>query len=339
MTDIDFDELDKAVNSLMNNANETASKDEKPTEAAAPKEEAALAEAAPVVEQPKSESPAETTTPVQPAKPSVVAAPARKRSGRFMDMVHPSADMGKREAVKVSREGATLTPPAEVSAPTPEVPAVPEEPSASPAPAPAATMPDPIEVANAKNEAELTAPEHTSLEETSGQSGVKPDNDQLSDSPFLPDAKVEKRPLGGEATGKEEGNNTTEVDDTAEPNDGDEPPAQPTQAELGADVVAVEANEPKSFAEVSSEPTEQKTEPKKEAAAVAAGSGSITQQYKEEPSSGDASHTAIYDAANYPTTAPKQGKKKSGWLWILWIFILLSLGAGGAVVLYLMNII
>lgn len=335
MKDIDFDELDKAVSSLMNQNDQTApvatetSSNEQPESAV-------------------SEPVAVTVVAREDTTPS--SAPAKKRSGRFMDMVHPSADMAKRTTLTpISREGTTIAPVnetvvsdetiAETTNPSVADPQI----SNLDTPPDSSTMPDPLDthqdaaenevVDSGTNENEVSEPEKDD------------DLAQSMESPFLPDAKIEKRPLGGESTDElmtdESSQVSAELTESElsvekEP-ENDEPPLQPAPAELGEAVVAVEATEPKEESVDSSD----ENIPDQSAVIdqpVAPTNGAINQQYKEQPSSGDTRHAAIYDAETYPTTA-KPPKKKSGWLWVLWIFILLSLGAGGALALYMMNII
>lgn len=111
------------------------------------------------------------TTPVversfTPEAPTPVATPApapapaiRRSSGRFMDVVHPSSDMRSKQ---------TFTPP------------VPRQPI------------QPVQAAPAVDRVEETAPEIAFEDELPAWSVPL-------ESPFLPDAKVEKRPLGGAA--------------------------------------------------------------------------------------------------------------------------------------------
>ncbi len=343
MKDIDFDELDKAVNSLM-----SASAEKTTEPAAAPEAKEAVAD---------TPQPATAETPVDQSKESIpepaaetvaepvavsvasttpkpkTAAPAKRRGGKFMDVMPSSA--GARPAGPVSRVGASIAPPTD-AAETSDSPAKePEEVEPTPKPADAHTMPDPIDMAKQpESEAMVEAvaeptPEETSIPKASADSTPESTDNLGSESPFLSDAKVEKRPLGGEVL--EEDAPSDEKDDGVEASAEDETieepsqlPAEPTQAELKADVVAVEAGEHDNL----------ENDTQSNAGMEA---GAINQQYKEEQSTGDESHAAIYDTQPYPTN--KKVKKKSGWLWVLWIFILLSLGAGGAVALYLMNII
>jgi len=220
------------------------------------------------------------------------------------------------------------------------------------------TMPDPLEVTSVENEETVPEPQADESVETTDEPEKPEDKEEdtlpsdesaPAESPFLADAKVEKRPLGGEQAQVDDSTDDSETkNDVSESEkvdkdsasevalDNDETPAPATPAELKPEVVAVEANEPNAFNQTEPETSDENTA---KATPTVAGNGAINQQYKEAPSTGDSSHTAIYDAANYPASAPKPGKKKSGWLWVLWIVILLALGAGAAVALYMLKII
>ncbi len=176
--DIDFDELDKAVNSLMGQVgndtpqprpeqktlkiNSTLQPDERPQYDALGKvaekigsETLGTDEGQKTAGKSSSEQPAvPSPTPAPSGEPTVPpATPTRRQSsGRFLDVMHPSSDM--RTATVV---------PSRPSMPT-AVPEVAERPAPAPAPALNPLPPTPIS------------------------------------SPFLPDAKVEKRPLGGDAS-------------------------------------------------------------------------------------------------------------------------------------------
>jgi len=166
------------------------------------------------------------------------------------------------------------------------------------------------------------------------------------ESPFLADAKVEKRPLGGV---------------------GDAPAplaclfTQPTEELLEApdEELKIEASEeplleattlpdPIDFSQ-SLQPTEVEAEEKPVEAApieashdepspaleeVLVGPASITQQYKEQPAAPQESG-AIFDTESYhqPLVAPP--KKRSGAWVFLWILILVIVGAGIGATLYL----
>ena len=314
MSDIDFDELDRAVNGALND-NAPASHSSEP----APE---------PTLDIP---TPAETPTidhvertvmnPTTPEKPAPTpSAPATRRTaGRFMDVVHPSSDMRPGSGKLVSETKPTSTP------------------SIQPAPQPTAAS----------------------------------DNKSWSEpleSPFLPDAKVEKRPLGGgesvseakpfdfqglldepqeeliEAPESQERIEATSMPDpidfaaasaippeieekTLEP----EEPVTPEEAPAVETPVPAEAPTP---VEAQPEVTPEEPQPVIE---EPVGPTSITPQYKEQPSSNQESG-AIYDTQSYHQPVSQPSKKKSSWFTIMWIVILVALGAaaGWAVYMYVL---
>lgn len=213
MKDIDFDELDKAVNSLMGSvapdADEAAVKpktlsisstlkpDEKPSyqkldEVARTIGSETLtvdAEQPVVIEDLDAQKAAASKTPAVPLiapdlvptlpvdVPDTASAPApsaapQPAKGRFMDVVHPSSDM---------RSASSLPP---LKVPTRD--------------APPSTETTPETVAD-----EVATPaEETPIEEaaTPEPAAEEPVSSEPTLTPFLPDAKVEKRPLGAPPT-------------------------------------------------------------------------------------------------------------------------------------------
>lgn len=180
MKDIDFDELDKAVSSVLSKGATTTLNKETKTETASgnsmgnipdsaesipvqvtssPKKDTNIA-AAPAIEQPAAsteQAPVESVK-VEPAleKPASTesktdsgAAPTIRRAGRFMDVVHPSSDMaGPKAAVaptnRVSMSGKTLQPIAAGNAFTTEAEVTPEKVIEKPTATTPATKPDAI---------------------------------------------------------------------------------------------------------------------------------------------------------------------------------------------------
>lgn len=192
--------------------------------------------------------------------------------------------------------------------------------------------------------------------------GVKLGDPQ--DTPFLPDTKVEKRPLNSM---KQEEKILLHYPmshaDRKNMN-------TPLPAELDSDLLTIEANEvaknlpeievsdaidhpvspsiesaaenispvvtPESQRNVLQEPinledeqTQSETRPLVSNSLVV---NSIPQQYEEKPSSVKHDSGAIYDVNNYHKAAVTV-KKKSGWSWVVWTIILMiaSVGAGVAV--------
>lgn len=315
MTDIDFDELDRAVNSLVNPDNKAVMP--------------APTNAVPVA------SPSSTPTP-QPATPSPATEPAksplaeRRSSGRFMDVVHPSSDMRSSVPPRpTSRDAATINPP---STPTP----------AAPTPKPVVNvMPDPIDV-HESTQAKAQEPTKETQPET-------PPSDAMTkplESPFIADAKVEKRPLGAfSATNTEptpgsgetppsvpmtdmpkpsvpsdQSSSSTESEKSAAAGDQSIVNDTPMPAELQPGLLSIESNEtPKSLEKEEETPV---------------GPTSITQQYTQQPSTGDKPVANMFDTSAYKKPQIVTGKKKSGWLVVLWIFLLLVVGAGIGAAVY-----
>ena len=325
MKDIDFDELDKAVNSLMGTAaSPTIAKDEAQSVPVSPKEDVPVVTSAPA----STGAPSSSVPPPTPAARPVM--PAQRRSGRFMDMVHTSSDMtSSRPSPAPSREGLSVAPRSQTGQPMPAVEVTAEAASSSTS---APAWPDPLELASSQPSAE-PAPE--AEPEPSPAPAVAPTEPEPSaqslDSPFLTDAKVEKRPLNPGASADE-----APAEEPVVPTDADETPKPFVPAELNSDLVAIESGEPKNDA-----PAEANPIAKTETAVPSTPSGpsSIAQQYREEPNSGDQSHAAIYDTSQFQAPLSHPAKKKSGWLWVVWVVLLLALGAGGAIALYMADLI
>lgn len=302
MSDFDFDEIDKAVTGAL--GSDTA--EEKPT----------IPEVSEADRETPAPAPEETPVPVErPAAPA-----ARRSSGRFMDVVHPSSDMRTKTS--------SFTPPSSPSAVTPDVSAAPVD-----------------KEVPATDKQEAWA--------------------QPLESPFLPDAKVEKRPLGAFAT---EVSSTDTKDDEEEllleaP---DEPRIEahtmPDPIDFAAHANALPSEnedtgslQPETVDEVQEEPALEVTpapeepieeveaapvepeiqpEPTQPVAEEPVGPASITQQYTEQPSSAPSSG-AIYDTETYHKPLAPTPKKRSG-VWVaIWIFLLIVLGAGAGVAFYL----
>lgn len=352
MKDIDFDELDKAVNSLM--ATTTMQPSENPpVQSVEPVIAIPTSQAAPRVETPTAEqvvtAPVESPQAVPVSQPSLaqvparpITAPAMRRSGRFMDMVNKPTEqkVSMPAAVAVtaaptqtppSREGLSITPRPEAGVP-----------SVDPVPDTAPSAPDPIDTYEKE-------PTTSDTSDTAYEPFIDTSTQSYGpvESPFLSDTKVEKRPLNAgtndsmvdlAAALEEDSGAQSELQVESGPNENrnDEPPVNPQVEELSSDLVAIEAsenNEPPVAADTPDTPKPLDTQ------STPLGPSSIPQQYATQPSSGDQSHAAIYDTAHYPEPIAHPAKTKSGWLWIVWVLLLLGVGAGGAVVLYTLGII
>ncbi len=372
MKEFDFDELDKAVTSLMGpgqdgNTSSDSSSDTvttaSPVSVQGVQTDAEPAKAAGTV---SSSDATETVTNPQIIKKTVGAMPA-KRSGRFMDVVHPSSDMTKTSmSTTPSREAKPVTPAVIVDqVAATEQPSIgdlmdahlaedkeQEEPSLAVG---SDTLPQPDSLADLSSEDPVTSTEDES------KSVQEPDKQEVEAlvadsvaSPFLADAKVEKRPLGSALPST--GITTQSAMPAPDTVDMAVTP-EPLQAELNQDVLAIEADNshedsPKEEADSTPESTNDKPQegikspqspsaltPDHMLAASAAGA-SIAQQYKQQESTGDQHHEALYDTAVKDAQAlAHPAKKKSGWLVVLWVVLLIALGVGGAVALYFLKVI
>lgn len=295
MKDIDFDELDRAVNSLIN-PDVTKS---------VPAE---ITPSAPAV-----------SAPVPSIPPATPPLAERRSSGRFMDVVHPSSDMRSTVLPRPAQTGfvnVAISPESEVK--------------------PAPIVSDPIDTdvsAEVVTESMNQPPEK-----------VEKDGSEPLESPFLADAKVEKRPLGAFSNEVHESGPSTSIttpaatepdleslsldsplEATSKPVDKPIENDTPLPAELQTDLLSIEANEDSTITKV------EETSPTVQTAAV--GPTSITPQYTQQPSTGDKPAGNIFDTQAYKKPQATKGKK-SGLFVILWIFILLVVGAGIGAAVY-----
>ena len=397
MKDIDFDELDKAVNSLMSKG---AQKETPSTPATPPVEKTDMpltaAPVSPGTIKPKSEvatnpdaQPAITPQPTssvalsQPATRTGMGMPANRRGGRFMDVVPKKPVAPMRPAQRQTAEpesrpiaAPSMSPAMALATPQPELTR--ETPPVAEKTAPVNEWPDPIDMHTAKQATSVT---EDSSKETKPEKPVEKADQPLT-SPFLPDAKVEKRPLGSPSPltpmiAPEHEVMTPTPDDSqaqlpAKPSDiASEPPEEfnddlmkvEADTHMGVpktdeshplghtvDQESVEVTQESETPELSVEGEEKDTashEPKLEKEEQKAEETpsepsteriSIPQQYKEQPSSGEATSGAIYDTDTYHQPLAHPAKKSSGWWWVLWIFLILVVGVGAGVALYFLGI-
>ncbi len=370
MTDIDFDELDKAVNSLMDkHDNQTAdapppstsveprqsmAQDTPPTQAV----QAPARELAPPVDRnPVDATPSVTTQTPASAKPFVVP----QRTGRFMDVVTSSgsgrtAPDRPAPSARPSREATNLQPPSQqdpiqdamvLDAATPD--AVAESPEFS------STFAEP--------------PKFARNEVASFDEPVEVLEPAPLESPFIDGIEVDKRPLGfsksdassvqlEQAVPSEDQQmvDPIEFDGSLEPNLETQPteplnnlesfsadpwsaegekdkgnPPEPVRPELNPELIAVES------AELSPEPEVVPASPPapviaENPAPQPTPQGNINPQY--QTAANDAPEpSAIFEAASSDSPKPlaHSEKKKSGWMAIVWILLLVVVGAGGGV--------
>jgi hypothetical protein len=378
MKELDFDELDRAVNSLMTNVPTTpapkkdddvvtlnieSSTPDTPVASSIPVTAAPLA--TPTTLSQIATPPTGDTAPAPRTSAPTLSVAARRGAGRFMDVVHPSSDM-KKPTVPVSRQGATIEPSQSTQAQPPAVadPELETPAKVTPEPSTAGTeWPDPLDVANFDTEdtskvaskpveSTLVVPELPKSESLAPKEPEAP-----LTTPFLPDAKVEKRPLGSPTSPVEEPDHTPilnpESSQGSSVNDPDDQlPAIPKDvepilpAELQGDLMAIEADTNSGIPKTEEgqpienilkhKPMESSVTPEPP---VSTGPTSIPQQYREEPSTGDQGNGAIYDTDTYHKPIEHPAKKKSGWMWVIWILVILVVGAGGGAALFFLKVI
>ena len=327
MTDIDFDELDKAVNSLMG---QQQAKNEQSVDTSSANE-APLAPATEV----QADLPNDNET-----NQSIVKRP----SGRFMDVVHPSSDMrGARNAASgLSPKGGVSIDPLPSATLTAENSAMIES-------AP------PIEAADAVSSAE-TAPESDnkamSMADRIARSLAEPaestepteskTDDHQADlsptTPFIANAAVEKRPLGTPETIPEP---TVEIKEEIladfrrleEIENRDEVAADIDAAIDGDDFDSAPADTTENKP---SQPLDEAMRSETTSSFVSA--GDIPQQYSTDTAVADPEPEPMFDAAlAVPAQLQHKEKKKSGWLTVLLIVIFLLVGvASGAAAYFLL---
>ena len=375
MKELDFDELDRAVNSLMSDA-QRAKPEPKPDEDKTLTIDPTLgADDAPdfsqltaSAEKADSAQQAVVSESVEPAPVSALAsgssvAPASRRSGRFMDVVHPSSDMKKANVPTrpVSRQGLTIDPRprtpegGSTESAASERPAIEKTPVVSSQPSQKNEWPDPLDMAGYTVEP-ATASDEIAAEVPAADT-ISP-GEPLEDSstplvsPFLTGAKVDKRPLGGASAelSAPEPDHTPTVDVSASENvtqsDPDaQLPAEPKAAvslpeELRHDLVAIESGSHVLEADAGAQPESVVPEAVpavSKPGAASAGPVSIPQQYKEEPNTGEPNSGAIYDTSTYHQPLAHPVNKKSGWMWVVWIVLILLVGAGAGAALYFLG--
>ena len=378
MKDIDFDELDRAVSSVLGGGVPKQDEDSSSTSTAvADADQDGLVDASEpsasseTTSSPQTTAGEVTTDSPDGSRPSQAATPlAIKRRGKFMDVVHPSSDMNPTSTVPMAaRKSITPLAVAPTESQEPEsdavapldVPSKTEEASAVVAETVTETevstsstleiAADDSAVAESSVEPETTEqdqPETTkaSTEETASVDQPTVDSDQTApaadvaapaesladpsplesgdgfgasasstpETPFLSDAKVEKRPLGGFGDNPETADAPSE---DAEPDAGvvQTPPPVSLPRELQPDVVKVEAIPDDTQAPA--DPVETATAPVLATVPAAAGSDGDTH--------------SLFDTSSYH--APIAHAKKSstpGWVWWM-VGLLLCLAAGAGV--------
>ena len=328
MSDLDFDEIDRAVNSVISNGSDSDSDSDS-------SQAISSTSAVPPVE-PQDTIPIITQPPI-----------ARRSGGQFMDVVHPSSNM--RRTIEIPERPTTvLSTPEMTQAEVTETQSIQNTPPEFTRPTTDSYDDDDIDKISDDINKVMSKTTDTSLE-----------------SPFISGTKVEKRPLGAfsadsPASSIEKVEPDSRTHFAPQPSTGQNsvitPDKAPLPAELQNDLLKIEADSttiPESVV-IPDEPTEEVAapveldksaeaeivEPEESPRDVAEkadpiGPTSIVQQYQEKPKTDDQKSGAIYDTESYHKTLVHPAKKKTGWLWVLYITIFLVVGAGIGVAVYL----
>ncbi|RWZ78188.1 MAG: hypothetical protein EOT05_00240 [Candidatus Microsaccharimonas sossegonensis] len=334
MQDIDFDEIDRAVNSLTNSA------------------------AAPSTPNVADISPAPnlSTVATSPESSISVASPslpvARRSSGRFMDVVHPSSDMRPTIPERPVPSAPNLHREDDASRND-----IPDRPESTTVPNSVFHWPDPIDIAASAPASAATSesplPNSTADIADTPRDALEQENhlndDVVADegttpleSPFLPGTKVDKRPLGA-FSGSDEGLPMREdtislsTEPSQHPVEDEVTPEVVTEhsaieehdthlEELHPDVLALDRHD---IEEPLLEATNlSATAPTKVTDDVPAVPTSISQQYVEQPSSTAQQSGAIFDTDAYHLPLTHAPKKHAGVLIVVWILTLILVGGG-----------
>lgn len=366
MDDINFDELDKAVNSAM---------------------------------QPQPTSDVPTTQPAEPvstdaAQPaSTTSSPAAvippKRRGQFMDMVHPSSDMrtAAPKAPLTNRQAPSITPL------NPSIVETTQDDMALPTAAPEADMPatdmnepvssvhdhawpDPIDIAEPPQPAsaadmatvensfvDALPPQPATNDETieskpqAEESASSEPSQEVSplQSPFIEGAEVEKRPLGGFTPVLQETDGTSVVEESIAtspeaalsetPIEMSEPAADTAMSEGSAadEHVALEAREPLHDEPVEPIAVSSETPDTQAAAENHAEAGtaqSIPQQYHpEELGHNDETiqETTVFDTQPLPVPEKSHGSHKVVFYLFLAV-LMLAIGAAAGYIIFVLKL-
>jgi len=335
VTDLDFDEIDKAINS--------AKATDKPTEIGN------------IANQVQPELNA--AEPVPKPQPTLAG---RRSSGQFMDVVHPSSNMRKSTLTMPERPPVKKPDMPADEAPIDSIPPI-EKPIEPISVESDNKLPDPIEIGEPKKvTVEKADNEKAEFDEEDDIDKITQEitdelnqksPDSLPESPFITGTKVEKRPLGAfsdENTQADEESELKQDEKEDKPTQEDEKTADiipstndPLSEELEDKLIKIESDDVSEAIELPNETAEEqpKSSPPQPKPSVSESphpieATSINQQYKEHPSTGDQNSGAIYDTEAYHKALMHPPKKKSGWMWVVWIILILVVGAGAGVFVF-----
>lgn len=344
MRELDFDELDRAVSSLMSDLPTSD-----PSIAAVPvkdiRDEETVVElsdtsnqvATPVVTPTSIQTTPQPVSPIRDTPPAhtpvvdkqAVSPPAMRRSRQFMDIVRPNNRPAPAKSA-ASREGVAISPASDTkdaAGDTPDAEAVSSTTAFSTVPDLAVDTP-----------AQIAPPIDNKSEP---EAAVFQDETEAMTSPFLPDAneKVEKRPLGTVADGSTDEHNTdiADVKDGSQAGD-DDSIRSVLPVELSQELIAVEAGrqealESTPYIKPANESVQVKDDTPPPTQLVPP-NDSAALLPMHETSDNDGNAVSVYDTSTYHQPLAHPPKKKSGWLTVLLIIGLLVLSAAGGAAYY-----
>jgi hypothetical protein len=340
MTDIDFDELDQAVNSLMGNASvKNESSEQSKTDEPMSIENRGL-------------DLSQSNKPIQSNSEQPVSI-VPKRRGQFMDVMHPSSDMKTTDKALIkNRTQTNITPSSAGLNASIEEKSVLDTQQSSQETKPDVNIEAKPSQQNNDDVLDMDQMDESVSQVANSENSQPGPRSEPPKSPFLPDAKVEKTPLGSSAptTTLDSNKDAASIladkegqdDTTNEDSPGDEllageeeqiesgtiPVALP--AEFASDILSIESDRPPTgVAEVQDlKISDMKPDVQ----------SSIVQQYKVKSDiASTEDHAPLYDSIVQPLGHPT--KKKSGWLTIVIIIFIILLGVGGAAAAYLFGLL
>lgn len=357
MKDLDFDELDRAVNSMVskvpnaNNSSNSNNNVDKPVSSVSVSR--SMDGISPKPGQNVDGIFSRGANMSGGPQPSLSLA-SRRSSGRFIDMIRPPVS----KPAITKPEPTILTPkppePAISLMPTPTLdvatlssnkPVIENKPVPEMAPV-NIPNPDSITVRQVPIQPKVVSkpkPERSSIFSNSFiKRPTLQDSSELPESPFLTDAKVDKRPLGAFSGGVA----NTDIDiqiaegfsgEVSLPANIDQSGEVSLPAELSDDLLSIEASgtttrveqpqvitQAPQISQTPAQPIVNTNISSSPAATTAAAQSSVDNQ----------ATASIYDTSNYHKTISHPAKRKDGWMWIVWILALLVIGAGAGAAVY-----
>lgn len=326
MTDIDFDELDKAVSSAMASANQDN------------------------VQQTVKLDTTSSAADARGSRATIVSRQtvANPRTGRFMDFVPSNSDTSVKidaPEAKVSRE-ADLSRKQDIQAAAPVIDS-----------AQSSSVSTGVDIVNNNSEPETAAQPDQDMPDLELitkelNDSVKNDPENPIESPFLQNAKIDKRPLGTFSEGvpavsqpnEEVADMMQQAEEASRGQssaDMSNPVANDVAMASGVMNETKEESQTDMQTEVSAPSMESESASMAEAQLTTDGSdlqsgiaGSINPQYQAQPSTGDKTNGAIYDTNDYHKSALQPKRKKSIFVNILWTLLLIIIGAATGAAVY-----